>query len=188
MPKVRAVTVYLASSSRAPDDLMELARELGWGLAERDWTLVYGGARVGLMGALADATLAAGGRVEGVILDTFSQVAHAGLHELETVTDMRARKASLAHRGDAFVVLPGAFGTLEEVSEILVERQIGRHTKPLILVNHEGFWGPLLAQFDRMVDARLLDASNRELLFVVEDVRAALDRIQAYGTEPTLPR
>ncbi len=181
MPILRSVTVYAASSKRSPEDLLELARGLGWGLAERGWTVVYGGAHIGLMGALADAALAAGGRVEGVILDTFARVAHTGLHELETVTDMRMRKAGLAHRGDAYVVLPGGFGTLEELSEILVERQLGMHQRPLILVDHGGFWAPLLQQVDRMVDVGLVAPEYRELLSVVPDVRGALDLLDVHA-------
>jgi len=176
--------VYAASSPRAPAELIELARGLGWGIAERGWTLVYGGARIGLMGALADAALAAGGRVEGIILDTFARVAHADLHALETVTDMRSRKAGLAHRGDAYVVLPGGFGTLEELSEILVERQLGLHRRPLVLVDHAGFWKPLLAQVDRMVELDLLRERYREVPIVVSSARAALDHLDAWAASP----
>ncbi|MFM7141367.1 MAG: TIGR00730 family Rossman fold protein, partial [Alphaproteobacteria bacterium] len=157
--------------------LLAIARELGRSIASRGWTLVYGGARIGLMGALADAALEAHGRVEGVILDTFAQVAHASLHELETVGDMRSRKAGLAHRGDAFVVLPGGYGTLEELSEILVERQLDLHRKPLVLVNHRGFWDPLLLLLDRQVESGLLSPRNRALPLVVADVAAAVDAI-----------
>ena len=181
VPTLRSVTVYAASSTRAPARLLEVARSLGWGLAERGWTVVYGGARIG---ALADAALAAGGRVEGVILDTFARVAHAGLHELETVTDMRSRKAGLAHRGDAYVVLPGGFGTLEELSEILVERQLGMHERPLLLVDDEGFWVPLVRQIDRMVELDLVKPEYRDLLTVVPDVRSALDCLDAHAAEP----
>lgn len=185
VPILRSVTVYAASSTRAPDDLLELARTLGWGLAERDWTVVYGGARIGLMGALADAALAAGGRVEGVILDTFARVAHAGLHELETVSDMRSRKAGLAHRGDAYVVLPGGFGTLEELSEILVERQLSIHARPLVLVDHRGFWGPLLAQIDQMVERELVKSEYRDMLTVVPNARSALDALDVHAATPS---
>lgn len=187
MPILRTVTVYAASSPGAPSDLLELARALGWGLAERGWTVVYGGARIGLMGALADAALAAGGRVEGVILDTFARVAHAGLHDLETVTDMRSRKAGLAHRGDAYVVLPGGFGTLEELSEILVERQIRVHERPLLLVDHRGFWRPLLGQIDRMVELDLVRPEYRDMLTVVPDARAVLDRLDAHAAGGEVP-
>lgn len=185
VPLLRSVTVYAASSTKAPDSLLEVARGLGWGLAERDWTVVYGGARIGLMGALADAALAAGGRVEGVILDTFARVAHAGLHELETVSDMRSRKAGLAHRGDAYVVLPGALGTLEELSEILVERQLSMHERPLILVNHDGFWNPLLQLLDRMVELDLMKQEYRDMIDVVDGVRGALDILDAFAAAPS---
>jgi hypothetical protein len=152
---------------------------LGRAVASRGWVLVYGGSNIGLMGACADAALAAGGRVEGVILDSFSRVAHQGLHALDIVDDMRARKAGLARRGDAFVALPGGFGTLEEVSEILVERQLGFHQKPLVLVNPDGFWDPLLALFARMGDAGLLAPEHRAVPVVVEDVAGALSAIDA---------
>ncbi len=181
---VRSVTVYAGSATRAPEPLLHLARALGAGIAGRGWVLVYGGARIGLMGALADAALEAGGRVEGVILDTFARVAHASLHELTTVGDMRSRKAGLAHRGDAYVVLPGGFGTLEELSEILVERQLGMHAKPLVLVNHEGFWSPLLAQIDRQVADALVKPDYRALITVVPDSDAALEAIDRAEREP----
>ena len=184
MPSIERVTVYAASSRRASPCLFELARSLGWGIAERGWTLVYGGADIGLMGALADAALGAGGRVEGVILDTFARVAHAGLHELETVEDMRSRKAGLAHRGDAYVILPGGFGTLEELSEILVERQLEKHRRPVVLVDFEGFWQPLLAQFDRMEATGVLHPDHRRVIDVVDGARAALDLLDAYIASP----
>ena len=164
MPNVRAVTVYAGSSTRATDEHLRLARELGDGIARQGWAVVYGGANVGLMGAFADAALDAGGRVEGVILDTFARVSHAAIHDLVTVGDMRSRKAGLAHRGDAYVVLPGGYGTLEELSEILVERQLALHRKPLVLVNHRGFWDPLLALVERMVEDALVKEKNRALM------------------------
>jgi hypothetical protein len=179
VPPLRSVTVYAASAPEAPAALRAVARALGAGIAERGWLLVYGGATIGLMGELADAALAAGGRVEGVILDTFARVAHQSLHVLDTVGDMRSRKAALAHRGDAFVTLPGGFGTLEEVSEILVERQLGFHAKPLILVNVDGFWDPLLALVERQIAAGLVRPAYRDLLTVVPDADGALAALDA---------
>lgn len=132
---------------------------------------------MGLMGACADAALDAGGRVEGVILDTFARVAHRGLHDLEFVGDMRSRKRGLAHRGDAFVALPGGFGTLEEISEILVERQLDLHRKPLILVNPDGFWDPLRAQIEHMAASGLLLPECLGLYDVVPDAQSALERL-----------
>ncbi len=174
-----SVTVYAGSRREVRADHERIARELGTGIARRGWVLVYGGANVGLMGACANAALEAGGRVEGVILDTFSRVAHAGLHELETVTDMRSRKAGLAHRGDAFAALPGGFGTLEEVSEILVERQLERHAKPLVLVSPDGFRDPLLGQFERMAAAGLLRQEYLRICSVVPDAPEALKCLEA---------
>jgi uncharacterized protein (TIGR00730 family) len=169
-----AVTVYAGSRRTHPEGYASLARALGEAIARRGWVLVYGGAEIGLMGACADAALAAGGRVEGVILDTFARVVHRGVESMEIVGSMRDRKAGLAHRGDAFVVLPGGFGTLEELSEILVERQLAVHHKPLILLDAGGFWRPLLSQFEVMVEAGLLKREYVRVLDVVPDVPAAL--------------
>ena len=184
MPPIRSVTVYAASAPEAAPALRAVARALGAGIAARGWLLVYGGATIGLMGELADAALAAGGRVEGVILDTFARVAHQSLHVLDTVGDMRSRKAALAHRGDAFVTLPGGFGTLEELSEILVERQLAFHAKPLILVNVDGFWDPLLALVERQIAAGLVRPAYRELLTVVPDAAGALAALEATAADP----
>ncbi len=184
MPSIRSVTVYAASAPEAPAPLRALARDLGTGIAERGWLLVYGGASIGLMGEVADAALAAGGRVEGVILDTFARVAHQKLHVLDTVGDMRSRKAALAHRGDAFVTLPGGFGTLEELSEILVERQLGLHAKPLLLVNYRGFWDGLLRQIDDMVASGLVKPAYRDRLTVVPDAAGALAELASAAARP----
>lgn len=186
MPSIRSVTVYAASAPESPLRLREVARALGDGIAKRGWLLVYGGANIGLMGEVADAALASGGRVEGVILDTFARVAHERLHALDTVGDMRSRKAALAHRGDAFVTLPGGFGTLEELSEILVERQLGFHAKPLVLVNVDGFWDPLLALVDRQIDAGLVRPAYRELVTVVPDADTALAALDAAVARPAM--
>jgi len=174
-----AVTIYAGSADPAPESHRRVAARLGEGIAQRGWTLIYGGARIGLMGTVADAALGAGGRVEGVILDTFARVAHAGLHALDTVGDMRTRKARLAHRGDAYVALPGGFGTLEELSEILVERQLGLHRRPLVLLNPDGFWDPLLGLIDRQVASGFVARRNRRLLEPVEDAESALAVLDA---------
>jgi len=172
------VTVYAGSRRKMPAAYAEIARELGSALAEHGWVLVYGGANIGLMGVCADAALEAGGEVHGVILDTFSRVAHQKIHALEVVDNMRARKAGLAHRGDAFVALPGGFGTLEELTEILVERQLSHHQKPLVLVSPDGFWDPLLAQFERMVVDGLLKREYLGLMTVVPNATGAIAAIE----------
>ncbi len=175
----RRVTVYAASSRESPEAYLAAGRAIGRGLAERDHVLVYGGATVGVMGALAEGALGAGGRVEGVILDEFASVAHEELHALETVSDMRSRKAGLADRGDAFIALPGALGTLEELSEILVERQLNFHQKPVLLLNLDGFWDHLLRFLDRMESDGILTAANRNLAIVCTDVAEVLTTLDA---------
>ena len=129
------------------------ARAVGTQLAERGHTLIYGGGRTGLMGALADAALRAGGEVRGVILREFIEqdVHHLGLDELYTVDDMRARKAGLDERAESFVALPGGYGTLEELTEILSFRKLGLHHRGCVLLNLAGFFDGLLAQIDRAV-------------------------------------
>jgi uncharacterized protein (TIGR00730 family) len=184
MPPIRSVTVYAASAPEAPSRFRDAARDLGAGIAARGWLLVYGGANIGLMGEVADAALAHGGRVEGIILDTFARVAHERLHVLDTVGDMRSRKAALAHRGDAFVTLPGGFGTLEELSEILVERQLGFHEKPLVLVDVDGFWQPLLTLIERQIAHGLVRPAYRDLITVVPDAEGALAALDAAVIRP----
>ena len=179
----RNVTVYAASSRNSPERFLAAGRAVGRGLAERGHVLIYGGASVGVMGALAAGALEAGGRVEGVILDEFSSVAHGQLHSLETVTDMRSRKAGLADRGDAYIALPGALGTLEEVSEILVERQLSFHRKPILLLNLDGFWDHLLAFFDRMAADGILTPENRQLPVVCADVPELLAGLDTHLAE-----
>lgn len=173
-----AVTIYAASRRRFPEHHGQVARALGRAIATRGWILVYGGANIGLMGACADAALAAGGTVQGVILDTFSRVAHQGVASMEVVGNMRDRKARLAHRGDAFVVLPGAFGTLEELSEILVERQLDIHRKPLVFLDPSDYWAPLRAQFDRMVADGFLPEEYLSVFRIARDVDSAMTIIQ----------
>jgi uncharacterized protein (TIGR00730 family) len=144
------VAVYCGSSRRVGEPYVSAARALGDALARRGHVMVYGGGRTGLMGHVADAALAAGGRVHGVILDAFvrADVHHGGLHELHQVDNMRARKQGLDERADAFVALPGGLGTLEELAEILSFRKLGFHARPLVLLDTAGFWAPLVAQLE----------------------------------------
>lgn len=143
-----------------------MARELGTTVAQRGLTLVYGGGRVGLMGILADAALDSGGRVVGVIpVGLFSrEVGHTGLTELHEVPTMHERKALMYDLADAFVALPGGLGTLDELAEVVTWAQLGLHQKPVALLDVDGFWDPLIAQLDRMVDVGLLKPANRALL------------------------
>ncbi|MBV8960495.1 MAG: TIGR00730 family Rossman fold protein [Actinobacteria bacterium] len=166
MPAITSLCVFCGSST--PDDPRpaDVARELGTTVAQRGLTLVYGGGRVGLMGILADAALDSGGRVVGVIpVGLFSrEVGHTGLTELHEVPTMHERKALMYDLADAFVALPGGLGTLDELAEVVTWAQLGLHQKPVALLDVDGFWDPLIAQLDRMVDVGLLKPANRALL------------------------
>jgi len=172
----RRVCVFLASSPGARPEYAAAARAAGAALARDGRTLVYGGASVGLMGVLADAALAAGARVIGVIPEALvtAERAHHGLSEIHVVSDMHARKARMFLDADAFLVLPGGFGTLEEMFEILTAQQLGLHAKPVCLLEVAGYWRPLLAFLDHAVDEGTLHPANRALLGAAPDVDAAL--------------
>lgn len=150
--------VYCASSIGTDPRFAEAADALGSMLARRGVRLVYGGGRVGLMGRVADATLAGGGEVYGVIpKGLFSkEVAHTGVTQLFEVDSMHERKQLMFELSDAFVALPGGLGTLEELAEITTWAQLGIHAKPILLVDVDGFWSPLVALLDGMVTARFL--------------------------------
>ncbi len=170
------VAVYCGSSRQSPEVYLEAAREIGRTLASRGHTLVYGGGRTGLMGAVADAALEAGGRVEGVIYDRFieSDVHHRGLHELTPVPDMRSRKAGLDKRADAFLVLAGGLGTLEELSEILSFRKLGFHSRPFVILNTRGFYDGLIAQLERFIEDDFDKPTIRDYLHIVKDPARAI--------------
>jgi len=165
------ITVFCGSSRHSAPDHAKVARRLGDEIARSGHTLVYGGGRTGLMGAVADAALDAGGPVVGVILDAFIRqgVHHPRVADMATVDDMRLRKAGLDERADAFVALPGGFGTLEELAEILSFRKLGLHARPLVLVNHEGFWDPLLSWVRTAVGAGFERPERMDYLRVTPD-------------------
>lgn len=175
----RAVCVFCGSSTPADQRYADAARALGTELADRGIELVYGGGQVGLMGVLADAALAAGGRVIGVIpVGLFSkEVGHTGLTELHEVATMHERKQLMYDLADGFIALPGGLGTLDELAEVVTWAQLGLHRKPVALLDVNAFWDPLVAQLDRMVDVGLLKQANRALVLRAEtpvDALAAL--------------
>jgi len=178
---VRNVTVFLSSSDGRPTDAAAI-RELGRELARRELTLVYGGAHRGLMGVLADATLAAGGRAIGVIPQALVEleIAHRGLTELHVVETMHLRKAMMYELADAFVVAPGGLGTLEEAFETLTGVQLGYHEKPIVFLDVDGFWPPLEAFLDHAVRAGVLGARARALFRTASSAAAALDLLAAW--------
>lgn len=175
------VCVFCGSAPGARPVYVAAARALGAGLARRGHGLVYGGASVGTMGAIADAALEAGGEVIGVIPRSLQEreIAHRGLTELVVVETLGARKDEMFARADAFVSLPGGFGTLDETFEVLTLRQIGGAAKPVLLVDLEGFYAPLVAFLDRATDEGLVQPAHRAFVRVVPDVPAALEALEA---------
>jgi uncharacterized protein (TIGR00730 family) len=166
MVAIASLCVFCGSSTPPDPRYREAASALGTLAAARGIGLVYGGGSVGLMGAVADAALEACGRVTGVIpAGLFSrEIAHTGLTELHEVGSMHERKQLMYDLADAFVALPGGLGTLEELAEVTTWAQLGLHAKPVALLDVDGFWDPLVAQLDRMVDVGLLKPSNRTLI------------------------
>jgi uncharacterized protein (TIGR00730 family) len=148
----QTVCVYCSSSNAVPARYFEAARELGAEIARRKLTMVYGGGRVGLMGAVAMAVHERKGRVIGVIPDylRLKEVSYEEADELIVTKDMRERKAIMEDRAEAFITLPGGFGTLEELLEILTLKQLGRHHKPIVLLNTGGFFNPLVELFEQI--------------------------------------
>ena len=177
--ELRRVCVFCASSPGTDPAITEATVALGRMLAERGIGLVYGGGAVGLMGLVADTVLEAGGTVTGVIpTGLFSEeVGHQGLTTLEEVDTMHERKSRMYDHADAFIALPGGFGTLEELAEVLTWNQIGLLAKPVGVLDVGGFWQPLLHLLDTMVDKTILKAQNRGLLLDDPDPGSLLDRL-----------
>jgi uncharacterized protein (TIGR00730 family) len=156
-----------------------VAREAARAIVRAGYGIVYGGGRIGLMGVLADAALEAGGEVIGVIPDSLSdaEIAHAGITRLDIVASMHERKALMAQRSDAFLALPGGYGTMDEFNEILTWRQLGLHDKPIGLLNAGGFYDPLIALFDRMVDEGFVTPASRALFVAASTIDELLPQL-----------
>ena len=187
MSGLRSVCVFSGSSPGARPSYTETATALGREIAERGLRLVYGGASVGLMGAVADAALAAGGEVVGVIPQHLvdREVAHDGLTELRVTGSMHERKALMADLADGFVALPGGLGTLEELAEVLTWSQLGLQSKPCGLLDVEGFFDPLLAFLDHTVAERFVSTEHRALVLAADRPDALLDLLA--GWRPGVP-
>jgi uncharacterized protein (TIGR00730 family) len=176
-----SVCVFCGSNVGASDSFVATARELGAQLAARGLGVVYGGGKVGLMGQLADAALAAGGEVVGVMPEHLvgREIAHAGLTRLEVTASMHERKARMAELATGFVALPGGFGTFEEVIEILTWNQLALMAKPVVFLDVEGFYEPLLRCFDGAVAAGFVRPEHRALAQRAATVAAAIDAATA---------
>ncbi len=185
------ICVFCGANPGRGTGYLALAASVGTGLATRGIGLVYGGGRVGLMGAVADAALAAGGEVIGVIPRRLvdRELAHPGLSELRVVETLHERKAEMAALSDAFIALPGGLGTLEELSEVASWAQLGLHDKPIGLLGRDGFWDPFLAWLDHAVAEGFVAPDHRRLVALDPDLDALLERFgRAAGTSPSQPR
>ena len=186
MPRtLSAVAVYLGSSMGTDPDFAVAAENLGGLLAARGIRLVYGGGRVGLMGAVADAALAAGGEVVGAIPQELvdRELAHPGLTELHVVGSLHERKALMAELSDAFVALPGGFGTLDELMEQLTWSQLGLHAKPVGLLDVEDYWRPLIALARHATQEGFVRESDLAAIAVAGDAESLLDRLDGMTRE-----
>jgi uncharacterized protein (TIGR00730 family) len=181
--------VFCGARAGARPEYAEAAEALGRAVAERGLTLVYGGGRVGLMGTIADAALARGGRVLGVIPAALAnkEVAHDGVSELRVVASMHARKAMMAEESDAFIALPGGFGTFEELFEIVTWAQLGIHAKPIGVLNVAGFFDAMLALIDHSVKEGFVGFGGRHLITAAPDVATLLDRLTDEHPAPAPP-
>lgn len=170
------VAVFCASAAGAQPIYRVAAEELGRALATRNIGLIYGGSNVGLMKAVAEAALAAGGKVIGVIPEVLVdlEVAHNGITELHITSTMHARKALIGEKADAFIALPGGFGTFEELFEVLAWHTLKLHAKPILLLNINGFYDKLLNFLDHCIAEGMLKPKNRELMLVADTVEGAL--------------
>jgi uncharacterized protein (TIGR00730 family) len=185
--RINSVCVFCGSSPGARPDYTVAAQRLGHALASSRKRLIYGGGNVGLMGVLADAALEGGGEVTGVIPRHLvdREVAHSGLSYLRIVDSMHQRKWLMADLSDAFVVLPGGLGTLEEFFEVWTWGQLGLHRKPYGLLNVAGYFDPLLAFLDHAVDERFVSSDHRALLRVADDVDDLLASLEMHEPPAT---
>jgi len=186
---MRRICVFCGSSSGGRPEYTAAASGLAQVLARRGLGLVYGGGKVGLMGVLADAMLAAGGEAIGVIPQALmdKELGHPGLTELRVVASMHERKALMADLADGFVALPGGFGTFEEFCEVLTWTQLGFHQKPCGLLDVGGFYDGLLALFDRAVAERFVRPDHRAMVLTCADPEALLEQVEAWRP-PTVPK
>ena len=181
MPSIRALCVYCGSSGAVAAAYREAASELGASLANAGIDVVFGGGRVGLMGLLADAALANDGRVTGIIPARLrdAELAHRGVSELVIVSSMHQRKQQMAERSDAFAILPGGIGTLDETFEMLSWKQLGLHDKPIFLVDIDGYWARLRSLLEEIVERGFAAPRTRDLLQVVPTVGALMAALAA---------
>jgi len=189
-PVYKSICVYCGSADGLADGYLAAARELGQILADRGIELVYGAGKTGLMGAVADGVLNAGGKVIGVVSENLNQpqLMHTGLTRLEVVADIHQRKARMSQLAEAFIALPGGYGTLDELFETLTWAQIGLHTKPVGLLNINGYFSPLLAMIERARNEKFIYDEHRDLLVSSDRPLDLLDLLENFKSPSGLDR
>jgi uncharacterized protein (TIGR00730 family) len=187
VPALSSVCVFCGSNGGADPAYVAAAEAVGAGLAQRGISIVYGGGRVGLMGALADSARAAGGEVVGVMPQALvdREIGHTGIDDLHVVDTMHERKALMVELADAFIALPGGIGTLEELFEVYTWAQLGIHAKPLALLDVAGYYKPLAAFLDHAVTERFLRPESRAMLAVADSLEDVLDAFERWRAPAT---
>ncbi|WP_316761446.1 TIGR00730 family Rossman fold protein [Pedobacter aquatilis] len=186
MNKLRAVCVYCGSNFNGDVTLRKAIKQLAETLVKQEIRLVYGGGSVGVMGVLANDILELSGLVTGVIPQFLmdKEVGHKGVTEMIVTENMHQRKQKMADLSDGFVILPGGFGTLEEFFEVLTWLQLGLHNKPIGVLNVNGFYDPLFAQMEMMVQSKFLKPANRDLVFNESDAETLIDKMDNFSAVP----
>jgi uncharacterized protein (TIGR00730 family) len=188
--EIRRLCVFCSSSNHVPETFRLDAVLLADRMADEAITLVYGGGSVGLMGVMADRILERGGKAIGVIPDFLStkELAHAGLTRMIVTRTMHARKMEMSRLADAFTVLPGGFGTLDEFFEILTWKQLGLHTRPIVVANTDGWFDPILSYCRRAVALRTIERANLDLFDVVPSAEEVVDALRRRPPPPPVPQ
>jgi len=186
MNKLKAICVYCGSNFNGDVQLRKAIKQLAETLVQQEIKLVYGGGSVGVMGVLANDVLEMGGLVTGVIPQFLidKEVGHKGITEMIVTENMHQRKQKMADLSDGFVILPGGFGTLEEFFEVLTWLQLGLHNKPIGVLNVNGFYDPLFAQMEMMVQSKFLKPANRDLVFNEADAENLIDKMDNFSAVP----
>ncbi|MGE5374942.1 MAG: TIGR00730 family Rossman fold protein [Bacteroidota bacterium] len=179
---MKSICVFCGSSDSVHADYLTAARQMGQTLAERGIRLIFGGGKTGLMGAMANGVLEAGGEVIGVIIPSMNTkaLAHDGLTRMEVPLTMHARKAKMHELADGYIALPGGFGTFDELFETVTWAQTGAHEKPVGLLNIRNYYAPLMAAIDHAVQEGFIFQEHRDVLFMEEDPKVLIDRMDRY--------
>jgi uncharacterized protein (TIGR00730 family) len=190
MNNIKSICVYCGSSINVDDDFKIAAEEMGKILAARGIRLVYGGGKAGLMGIIADSVMKNGGEVTGIIPSHIAEreIQHTGLTELHVVDTMHVRKQMMVDHSDAFLVLPGGIGTMEEMCEIMTWRQLGIHDMPIVIANLKNFWGPFLETIENIIQQGFMRETDLKLATVVDkidDIMEAFDRAPQESFDPS---